>query len=72
MRVEDAVQQTRSGRFRVWPVVDKEYFLGIVTRETLECADVDGRKEQPLADLVETPMFRTSTQIMPCIWRSNA
>jgi CIC family chloride channel protein len=54
MRVEDAVQQTRTGQFRVWPVVDKAYFLGIVTRETLERADRDGRNEQPLADLVET------------------
>jgi CIC family chloride channel protein len=54
MRVEDAVQQTRSSQFRVWPVVDKSYFLGIVTRETLESADGDGRNEQPLSDLVET------------------
>jgi CBS domain-containing protein len=26
----------------------------MLTRETLECAFVDGRKEQPLKDLVET------------------
>ena len=26
----------------------------MLTRETLECAFVDGRKEQPLIDLVET------------------
>jgi CIC family chloride channel protein len=54
MRVEDAIQQTRSGQFRVWPVVDKAYFLGIVKRETLESADGDGRNEQPVADLVDT------------------
>ena len=54
MRVEDAVQQSRSGQFRVWPVVDKAYFLGIVTRETLESADGDGRSEQLVADLVDT------------------
>ena len=53
-RVEDAVQQTRPGQFRVWPVVDKAYFLGIVTRETLESADGDGRSEQLVADLVDT------------------
>jgi predicted transcriptional regulator len=53
MRVEDAVQQTRSERFRAWPVVDKTCFLGIVTRETIECADGDGRNEQPLTGLVE-------------------
>jgi CIC family chloride channel protein len=54
MRVEDAVQQTRSGRFHIWPVADKEYFLGILSTERLECAFADGRKEQPLASLVES------------------
>jgi CIC family chloride channel protein len=54
MRVEEAVELTHSGRFRNWPVADKEYFLGIISREALECAFVDGRKEQPLATLVET------------------
>jgi chloride channel protein, CIC family len=54
MRIEDAVQQTRTSQFRVWPVVDNGYFLGIVTRETLERADGDGRNEQPLSDLVES------------------
>jgi CIC family chloride channel protein len=54
MRVEDAVEQTRSGQFRIWPVADKDYFLGILNKETLECANVDGRKEQTLASLVET------------------
>ncbi len=54
MRVEDALEQTRSGRFRIWPVADKGYFLGILNREDLECALVDGRKEQPLTSLVDT------------------
>jgi CIC family chloride channel protein len=54
MRVEEAVEQTRSGPFRIWPVADKGYFLGILNKEDLECAFVDGRKEQPLASLVET------------------
>jgi CIC family chloride channel protein len=53
MRVEEAVEQTRSGGFRNWPVADKEYFLGIISREALECAFVDGRKEKTLASLVE-------------------
>jgi CIC family chloride channel protein len=53
-RVKDAVEQSRSGRFRSWPVVDKEYFLGMLTTESLERAFVDGREEQPLASLVET------------------
>jgi len=54
MRVEEAVEQTRSGPFRIWPVADKGYFLGILNKEDLEVAFVDGRKEQPLASLVKT------------------
>ena len=54
MRVEEAVEQTRSGPFRIWPVADKGYFLGILNKDDLEVAFVDGRKEQPLASLVET------------------
>jgi CIC family chloride channel protein len=57
MRVEDAIEQTRSSRFRIWPVSDKEYFLGILNRETIERALADGRKEQPLGSLVETSDF---------------
>jgi len=54
MRVEEAIEQTRSGPFRIWPVADKGYFLGILNKDDLEVAFVDGRKEQPLASLVET------------------
>jgi CIC family chloride channel protein len=54
MRVQDAVEETRFSPFRIWPVVDKEYFLGMLSRETLECALVDGRKEQPLKNIIDT------------------
>ena len=54
MRVQDVIEQTRASKLRTWPVAEKDYFLGMLTRETLECAFVDGRKEQPLKDLVET------------------
>jgi CIC family chloride channel protein len=54
MRVQDVIEQTRASKLRTWPVAEKDYFLGILTSETLECAFVDGRKEQPLKDLVET------------------
>ena len=54
MRVQDAIEETRSSQFRIWPVAEKEYFLGMLSQETLECALVDGRKEQPLKDIVET------------------
>jgi CIC family chloride channel protein len=54
MLVQDAHEQTGADESRVWPVVEKDYFLGMLTRETLECAFVDGRKEQPLREIVET------------------
>jgi CIC family chloride channel protein len=54
MRVQDVIEQTRASKLRTWPVAEKDYLLGILTSETLECAFVDGRKEQPLKDLVET------------------
>ena len=54
MRVEDAAEETRSRKTRIWPVADKEYFVGMLSRETLQCALVDGRKEQPLKEIIET------------------
>jgi CIC family chloride channel protein len=54
MSVQDAIERTRSAQARIWPVTDAQYFLGMLNVETLECAFADGRKEQPLTDLVET------------------
>src|ERR1017187_1557835 len=54
MRVKDVIEQTRASKLQIWPVTDKGYFLGILNKEDLECAFVDGRREQPLASLVET------------------
>jgi CIC family chloride channel protein len=54
MRVNEAVELARSAQQRIWPVVDKDYFLGMLTRETLEAAFVDGRRDEPLLRLVET------------------
>jgi CIC family chloride channel protein len=54
MQVKDAIEQTRSGQFRSWPVTDKEFFLGMLSREALECALVEGKNDLPLRDLVET------------------
>ncbi|MFY9855924.1 MAG: chloride channel protein, partial [Terracidiphilus sp.] len=48
VRVGDAAEETRSRKARIWPVTDKDYFIGMLSRETMECALVDGRKEQPL------------------------
>jgi CIC family chloride channel protein len=54
MSVKDAMEQTRSAPLRAWPVTDRQYFLGMLTAETLERAFSDGREEQPLTSLVET------------------
>jgi CIC family chloride channel protein len=54
MSVQQAVEQIRRTPTRAWPVVDKQYFLGMLTRETLEWAMVDGRKQLPLKNIVET------------------
>jgi CIC family chloride channel protein len=53
-RVQDVIEHARAGKLRTWPVAEKDFFLGMLTRETLGCAFADGRKEQPLKDLVET------------------
>jgi CIC family chloride channel protein len=52
--VQEAVEKISSAQNRSWPVVDNEYFLGMLTRETLKCAMVDGRKELPLKAIVES------------------
>jgi len=54
MRVQDVIEQTRASALRTWPVSAEDYFLGMLTREALECAIADGRMDQPLTDLVET------------------
>jgi CIC family chloride channel protein len=58
LRVQDAVEEIRSSTFRIWPVADKEYFLGMLSRETLERALADGRKEQPLKNIMETQQVK--------------
>jgi CIC family chloride channel protein len=74
MSVEDAADETRAGRFRIWPVADRGYFLGILDRETIERALVDGRKEQPMASLVDTlhvPHVRTDQALHPALERMS-
>jgi predicted transcriptional regulator len=53
MCVQDVIEQTRAGKLGAWPVAEKDYFLGMLTTETLGCAFADGRKEQLLKELVE-------------------
>jgi CIC family chloride channel protein len=54
MCVSNAIERVRSSQTRIWPVAEKDYFLGMLASETLECALVDGRKELPLKDIVDT------------------
>jgi len=54
MRVADAVEQTRTSQFRARPVMDEDYFLGMLNRETLELALVNGREAEPLKNIVES------------------
>jgi CIC family chloride channel protein len=56
-RVKDAVEQTRSAPLRTWPVLDRQYFLGLLTAEELERAVAEGREDQLLTNLVETAHF---------------
>jgi CIC family chloride channel protein len=53
MGANEAAEETRSGQTRIWPVMEKDYFLGMLSRETLQCALVDGRKEQPLKSIID-------------------
>ena len=52
-RVKDAAEETRPGQTRIWPVMEKDYFLGMLSRETLECALVDGRNGKPLKEIID-------------------
>jgi CIC family chloride channel protein len=54
MLVQDVIEQARTGKLCAWPVSAEDYFLGMLTRETLGCAFDDGRRDQPLKNLVET------------------
>ena len=54
MFVKDAIEQIRTGEASIWPVVEQDYFLGMLARETLEWAIVDGRKDLRLKEIVET------------------
>lgn len=54
MSVREAAKQTSSSAFHAWPVMEENYFLGIVTREALQRALAGERQEEPLKSLVAT------------------
>jgi CIC family chloride channel protein len=75
MRIEDAVQQTRSSQLRIWPVVEKDCFLGMLTGETLGCVFVDGKRDHPLASIVEAahvPHVHTDHPLHPALVGAEA
>ncbi len=54
MSVEHAIERTRLAQQRIWPVTDKQYFLGMLNVEALERAFAEGNIDGPLTNLVET------------------
>ncbi len=54
LRVKEAIELARSAQQRTWPVMDGDDFLGMLTRDKLECAFADGREEQFLKCVAET------------------
>jgi CIC family chloride channel protein len=57
MSVKDAIKQIRSTQLSVFPVAERQYFLGMLSAETLEHAFANGREEEPLTNLVDTVHF---------------
>jgi CIC family chloride channel protein len=51
MTVKEAMELARFSQTRVWPVAEKESFLGMLTIEALERAFADRRDELPLQEL---------------------
>jgi CBS domain-containing protein len=74
MSVEDTFKQTRSGPFRIRRVADMGYFLGTLNKDDLECALVDGRKEQSLTILVDSlhiPHVHSDQALHPALERMS-
>jgi chloride channel protein, CIC family len=57
MSVERAVESVRASKFRAWPVMDQGNIMGVLSRSSLESANNDGRKEQPVRSLLESLEF---------------
>jgi len=54
MGVREALEQIQSSPLRIWPVADKERFVGIVSRESLENSIADETGDRLLVNLVKT------------------
>ncbi|HEX3585304.1 MAG TPA: chloride channel protein, partial [Candidatus Angelobacter sp.] len=57
MSVQQAVESVRASKFRAWPVMDQGNIVGVLARSSLESANEDGRKEQPVLGLLGTLEF---------------
>jgi CIC family chloride channel protein len=57
LTVAQALTQIRPAPLRIWPVAQKEDFLGILSRETLELALTNGEGQKPLLELVHQQDF---------------
>jgi CIC family chloride channel protein len=57
MSVHDAAERTRLSQFRAWPVMEEEGITGVLSRAMLEGALQDGKSEQKLISIMETPDF---------------
>jgi len=55
--VRDALEQTRSSQSNTWPVVEKDYFLGILTKADLERAAAEEQREASLGDVRDIHLF---------------
>ncbi|MGD0094850.1 MAG: chloride channel protein [Terracidiphilus sp.] len=55
--VRDALEQTRSSQSNTWPVVEKDYFLGILTKADLERAAAEEQREASLGDVMDIHLF---------------
>jgi CIC family chloride channel protein len=52
----DALEVTHTSSFRNWPVTENDRFLGIISREMLEHACVEDKKDEPIGKLIRTPL----------------
>ena len=57
LTVSQALTQIRPAPLRIWPVAEKDDFLGILSREKLELALTNGEGQKPLLELVHQQDF---------------
>jgi predicted transcriptional regulator len=54
MGVREALEKIQNSQMRIWPVADKEKFVGIVSRESLENSIAEETGDRLLVNLVKT------------------